>query len=134
MDRELLGPREWNCTVMKPSWWELCLGRAELEFTDQGTLAAVVPALKRRCSQVFFLGALKRSFPRMNAGAPTTQGVKPLLWRTCEISGARAILSGVQGLKALMHWFAARLKSCPDTKRVILSDDTDSCRDSITVS
>jgi hypothetical protein len=33
-------------------------------------------------------------------------------------SGSRAILSGVQGLKALIHLtgFAARLKSCPDYK------------------
>jgi hypothetical protein len=54
-------------------------------------------------------------------------GFSPCCGKSCEKSGSRATLSGVQGLKpSCTYLFAARLKSCPDTKRGILSYDTDS--------
>ena len=37
-----------------------------------GSKGLVLPALKRMIKSRLFPGALKRSFPRLNAGAPTT--------------------------------------------------------------
>jgi hypothetical protein len=43
-----------------------------------------MPALKRMIKVEALPGALKRSFPRMNAGAPTTNADFPVLTQTLQ--------------------------------------------------
>jgi hypothetical protein len=47
--------------------------RPNWEVPDANSPVALGPALKRHTRIEFFPGALKRSFPRMNAGAPTEE-------------------------------------------------------------
>jgi hypothetical protein len=77
---------------------------------NAGATDCQCPALKRRSKIDAFAGALKRSFPRMNAGAPTD---------------FLARFPRPQGLKPLKPGHSsARLKPCPDGDHLETSKQT----------